>query len=337
MVGRRRAVRVAALTVLLVLTGACGDGEGDGDGASGATATAGDDRPTIAFLSASASAASLDALRDGLADLGYEDGETIELDVRVTDDEDELPAIAEEFVAAEVDLIIGGGTKAIEAAKDATTTIPIVMTNSGDPVGTGLVADMAEPGGNITGLTQASPELAPKRLELLKEAFPGLDEVVVLFNPDHPTTKLAVKELEASAPRLGVGLMVSPVQAEVSIERAIAEARAAGAEALVVLRDPFTIAAARLIASSAEAAGLPAMYETRNFIDDGGLMLYGPDLADLYRRAAGYVDKILRGTDPGSLPIGQPTKFELVISSSAAERLGVEIAESVRLRADLVD
>jgi putative ABC transport system substrate-binding protein len=327
--GRGRRVAVAVATVALVV-GFVGCGDDDEPVAERRV-------PSIGFLSASASSASLDALREGLAALGYREGDTMRLDVRVTEDEAELPGIAEEFVAAGVDLIIAGGTKAIEAARDATASIPIVMTNSGDPVQAGLVDSMATPGGNITGLTQSSPELAPKRLELLQEAFPGLKTVAVVFNPDHPTTQLAVEELQAAAPALGVALDLTPVQDEAALDAAVADAKAAGAGALVVLRDPFTIDVAGQIAAAAEAGGLPAIYETRNFIDDGGLMLYGPDLADLFRRSAGYVDKILRGADPGSLPIGQPTQFELVVSSSAEARLGVEIAESVRLRAEFVD
>ena len=326
----RAAIVIGLLTTVLSLAACGGDNRSPKAEPEGAA-------PAIGFLSASASTDSVKALRDGLAEAGYRDGATMRLDVQITDDEAELPAIAAEFVADGVDLIIAGGTRAIEAAKAATRTIPIVMTNSGDPVRTGLVADMAKPGGNVTGLTQSSPELAPKRLELLKEAFPGLSTVCVLFNPDHPTTRLAVDELRSAAPELGMTLLVTPVQEENQIEPALRNLDSRGAAAVVVLRDPFTIRTAKQIVAAAETVRLPAMYETANFIDDGGLMLYGPDLADLYYRAAGYVDKILRGARPGDLPIGRPTKFELVVSTAAAARLGTSIAESVHVRAELVD
>lgn len=325
--GCSRAVRLG-IAVLLVAMTACGSED----------PPAAQPRPVphIGFLSASASPATIAALREGLEELGYRDGSSMRLDVRTVDDEAQLPAIAAELVGSGADLIVAGGTRAIEAAKRATSSIPIVMTNSGDPVRTGLVQGMARPGGNVTGLTQSSPALSAKRLELLREAFPGLATVAVVCNPDHPTTKLGVEELEEAAPGLGMRLLITPVQDEGALSAAMAGAKASGAGAFVVLRDPFTIKAAQGIAAAAVANGLPAIYETRNFLDADGLMLYGPDLADLYRRSAGYVDKILRGAEPGSLPIGQPTKFELVINSTAATNLGVPIADAVRFRAEVV-
>lgn len=327
---RRISKRLALLTVFAA-TGltACG-----GDDAQSGARGVGERTHRIGFLSASASPPFVQALEEALARLGYIEGENLRLDVRITEDEEELPTIAGEFVAAKVDLIIGGGTKAVEAAKAATDSIPIVMTNSGDPVETGLVESLARPGGNVTGLTQASPELAPKRLELVKEAFPGTTEVGVLLNPDHPSTKLSVQELRAAAPDLGLDLFTLEVTDEKAIGGAVRRGKRAGAGALIVLRDPLTVNVAEVIATAAARARLPAVYETRNFLEAGGLMLYGPDFTTLYARSARYVDKILKGADPGTLPIERPTEFELVINAKAVADLGIEIPEQVRLRAE---
>lgn len=318
----------AGLLAVIIMATGCSD---DGGGAKTAASTT---TFHLGFLSASSSPAFIDALKAGLEELGYVEGENIRLDLRTTEDEAELPAIAQEFVAADVDVIIAGGTKAVQAAKDATTSIPIVMTNSGDPVGTGLVESLARPGGNVTGLTQISSQLAPKRLELVKEAFPGTTKVAMLLNPDHPATKLSVEQLRAAGPGLGMELVTLEVKDATTIPGALAATKSQGTGALIVLRDPFTVNAAEAIASAATDAGLPAMYETTNFLEAGGLMLFGPDFADLYLRSANYVDKILEGADPATLPIEQPTEFELVINFKAVALLGVDIPEQVRLRAE---
>lgn len=324
---RRGGAALLAATAVIGI-GACGRDAGP-SGSEGAGGT-----PEVGFLSASASPLFVEELKDGLDELGYSEDRNLRLDLRTTDDETQLPAIAQELVAAEVDLIIAGGTKAVEAAMAATSSIPIVMTNSGDPVGTGLVESMDRPGGNVTGLTQNSPALAPKRLELVEEAFPGTRRVAVLVNPEHPSTKLSVDELREAAPDLDLELMMLEVSEAGDIRPALMRAKREGVGAVIVLRDPFTVNAAGLIARVASRARLPGMYETSNFLEEGGLMLYGPDLGVLYRRSARYVDKVLQGADPGELPIEGPTQFELVINTRALDRLGIDIPEQVRQRAE---
>jgi putative ABC transport system substrate-binding protein len=272
--------------------------------------TAGRSQPekvfNIGFLSASASTSFVDALKEGLKKQGYEDGKNLKVDWRITEGESGLPGVATEFVEAKVDLIIAGGTQAVEAAKKATTEFPIVMTNSGDPVGTGLVASLQKPGGNVTGLTQISPLLTPKRLELMKEAFPQSNKVAVIWNPDHPTTPLSHKELTESAPALGIELISLPVKQDAEIASAFNSASSQGAGSAIVLRDPFMVRNAANLVAAANSTKLPAMYETVNFVEAGGLMLYGPSFEDLYRRSAVYVAKILEGANPGDLPVEQP-------------------------------
>jgi putative ABC transport system substrate-binding protein len=292
--------------------------------------------PRVGFLSASASPPFIEGLREGLRQLGYVEGKTIMIEWRLTDKAEELPAIAAELVGLGVELIIAGGTSAIEAAKDKTSSIPIVMTNSGDAVGTGLVASLARPGGNVTGLTQISAKLSAKRLELLKEAIPDLSRVAVLSNPNHPTTPLKYAEIEAAAPQLGLQLQSLQVREANDLEGAFAAATRERAGALITLRDPFTIKHEKRIAELATKSRLPTMYETRNYVDAGGLMLYGPSIKDLYQRTAIYVDKILKGANPAELPVEQPTTFELVINLKAAEAIGFTLPQSVLVRANEV-
>ncbi|HEX2135185.1 MAG TPA: ABC transporter substrate-binding protein [Microvirga sp.] len=321
--GRGRAV-VLLLTAFMVLAGACGGGASDGRSPR---------QYRIGFLSASAEDSYIDALKAGLRAHGYTEGANLTLDIRTTESDADLPGFAQEFVTARVDLIIAGGTRAVEAAKAATTTIPIVMTNSGDPVGGGLVASLEKPGGNVTGLTQISPELAGKRLELLREAAGRVKVVAVLWNDTHSAAKAAQRELVDAASALGVTLRSVPVADKAGMNKA-ARAITSDVDAAVVIRDPFTIENAGPIAQLLNGKGVPSMFETRNFLDDGGLMLYGPNFEDLYRRSAGYVDKIFEGARPGDLPIERPTKFELIINMKTANALRLSIPQSLLDRAD---
>jgi putative ABC transport system substrate-binding protein len=321
--GRGRAVALL-LAALMVLAGACGGDASD----------RGSPRQyRLGFLSASAEDSYLDALKASLRAHGYIEGTNVALDIRTTESDADLPGFAQEFATAGVDLIIAGGTKAVEAAKAATTTIPIVMTNSGDPVGGGLVASLDKPGGNITGLTQISPELAGKRLELLGEAAGQMKVVAVIWNDTHSAAESAQRELADAASALDVTLRSVPVADQAGMDDA-AQAITSDVDAAVVIRDPFTIENAAPIARLLNGKGIPSMFETKNFLTDGGLMLYGPNFEDLYRRSAGYVDKILDGARPGDLPIERPTKFELIINMKTASALGLTIPQSLLDRAD---
>ena len=290
--------------------------------------------PHIGFLSASATPSFIEALKEGFADLGYIEGETIIVDWRVVDDQSELSGIAAEFVAQNVDVIIAGGTKAVKAAKAHTTTIPIVMTNSGDAVGTGLVDSLAQPGGNVTGSTQVSPQLSGKRLELLKEAVPGLSKLGVLWNKDHPATTLMFAEIEKVAPQLGLELQSLEVGTEnPDFEDAFETGLMGGAQVVLVLRDPLMVKHQQQITDLAIESRLPAMYETTNFMDAGGLMSYGPSFKALYRRAATFTHKILNGANPSEMPVEHPIAFDLIINLDAAEAIGVTFPESFLNRA----
>jgi putative tryptophan/tyrosine transport system substrate-binding protein len=316
---------IAAGLLLLFAMAACGGGDAQPEG--GIT-------HHIGFLSASSSPSFIEALKDGLQKQGYREGKNLQVDWEVTKDENELPALAAELVSSDVELIIAGGTRAVEAAKAATADIPIVMTNSGDAVKTGLVASLQKPGGNITGLTQISPLLTPKRLELMKEAFPRNNKVAVIWNPEHPTTQLSHQELVDAAPGLGIELISLPTKQEGEIAAVFASAASSGAGSTIVLRDPFMVKNESALISAADANKLPAMYETINFVESGGLMLYGPSFEDLYARCAVYVAKILKGAAPAELPVEQPKRFELVINMKTARASGFTIADSVLRRAD---
>jgi putative ABC transport system substrate-binding protein len=287
---------------------------------------------TIGFISASSTPKLVDALKSGLTERGYKEGTNLTLLLKTTSDEQQLPTLAQELVSLKVDLIIAGGTKAVEAAKATTTTIPIVMTNSGDPVGSGLVSSLERPGGNITGLTQISPELAGKRLELLRETTSGASNLAVVWNPTHSAAKKAKKELADAAGQVGVRLDSIELASDKALDAA--PKQLAGIQAVVVVRDPLTIKLAGKIATMLNGKHIPAMFETKNYLEEGGLMLYGPNFEDLYRRSAVYVDKILDGAKPGDLPIERPTEFELIINLKTASAIGLTVPQSVLVRAD---
>jgi putative ABC transport system substrate-binding protein len=291
----------------------------------------------IGCLSTTSSSSSpREALIKGLRELGYVHGQNIVIEWRYAEGNTErLPTLADELVRLRVDVLVAaGGTPPALAAKRATTTIPIVMTNVGDPVESGLVASLARPGGNITGLTSASPHLSGKRLELLKEVLPGLSRVAVLWNPANPSAALQFKETQAAARALGLQIQSLEARGPDDFEHAFGAAKRSGG--ILVVGDPmFTLHRTRLT----DLAGrnrLPAMYVFGVFVEAGGLMSYGTSLSDLWRRAAYYVDKILRGAKPADLPVEQPTKFELVINLKTAKGLGVKIPAHLLMEADKV-
>jgi putative ABC transport system substrate-binding protein len=282
-----------------------------------------------------------EAFRQGLRDLGYIEGRDVVIEYRDAEGKYErLPALAAELVALKVDVIfVGGATPSALAAKQATRTIPIVFAAIPDPVSSGLVTSLARPGGNVTGLSALSPELVGKRLELLKRAVPGVSRVAVLWQPGatgERTVKDILKEAEVAARALGVRLQFVEARGPADIDRAFSDMTGARADALTVLPGAMFVNERRRLVALAAKNRLPAVYGLREYVDTGGLMAYGPNLADLYRRVATYVDRILKGTKPGDLPVEQPTKFELVINLKTAKDLGLTIPQSVLARADEV-
>jgi len=274
-------------------------------------------------------------LGDTLRELGWIEGKNIAFERRYAENRlDRLPALAAELVDLKVDVIVAAGTLAPLAAKRATTTIPIVMTAAGDPVGSGLVPNLARPGGNVTGLSLMVPDLGGKRLELLKELLPRMSRVAVLWNAANPYPALVFKETERAAQTLGIEVQSLKVQEPNDFGNAFEAAERHQPDALIMVEDPLTIDFRKQIADFALTHRLPAMNGFRQFVDAGGLMAYGASLSDLLRRAAGYVDKILRGAKPSDLPVEQPTKFELVINLKTAKTLGIEIPPMLLARAD---
>jgi putative tryptophan/tyrosine transport system substrate-binding protein len=282
--------------------------------------------------------AALDAFRQQLRQLGYVEGQNVALEYRwAADRDDQLPSLAADLVRLKVDVIvIEGHTPAIQAAKQATRTIPIVMGVSGDPVKTGLVESLARPGGNVTGLSLLTPDLAPKRLELLKEAVPTLARVAVLWNATNPVKVLDWHETQAAASALGLQLHSLEVRGPPDFAGAFDAATRDRADALVVLPDGLINSHRKQIVDFATARRLPGMYPYREFVDAGGLMSYAPSYVDLFRRAAVYVDRILKGTKPADLPVEQPTKFELVLNMKTAQALGLALPPSILFQADEV-
>ena len=279
------------------------------------------------------------AFLQGLRDLGYVEGRNVVIEYRDAEGKlERLPALAAELVALKVDVIlVGGGTRVTLAAMQATRTIPIVFTGVGDPVDSGLVTSLARPGGNVTGLSSLGPELIGKRLELLKQAVPGVDRVAVLFLPGalgERTDKDMLTGAEVAARALGVRLQFVEARGPDEFARAFSDMSSARAGALTVLPSNRFLREHRRLVDLAAENRLPAVYTSREFVDAGGFMSYGANSADLHRRAATYVDKILNGAKPGNLPVEQPTKFELVINLKAAKALGLTIPQSVRVHAD---
>jgi len=295
--------------------------------------------PHVGYLSpltASADASRSEAFRQGLRELGYVEGRNIMVEYRFADGNlDRLPALATELVELKVDVIIAAGGGLIgRAAKSATGTIPIVMTNVEDPIASGLVVSLARPGRNVTGLSAQIPELSPKRLQIMKEMVSTLSRVAVLWNSAYPEKATEFKQTQAAGKVLGIQIQSLEAQSANEIDNALDATTKGHAGALLILPDPLTNTYQARIVELAARRRLPTMFTQRPPVDAGGLMSYGPSYADLFRRAASYVDKILKGAKPADLPVEQPTKFELVINLKTAKALGLTIPPSLLGRAD---
>jgi ABC-type uncharacterized transport system substrate-binding protein len=297
--------------------------------------------PRIGFLAlyASANPRLREAFLQGLRDLGYVEGRNVVIEYRSAEGKlERLPALAAEVVALKVDVIVtGGGTPTALAVKEATRTLPIVFTSATDPVTDGLVTSLAHPGGNVTGLSNLAPELVGKCLEQLKEAVPQVSLIAVLWQPGAVGGRTdMLKPAEVAARALGVRLQIVEARGPADFDRAFSDMTRARAGALAVLGSAIFNSERRRLVDLAAKHRLPTVHTSRDFVDAGGLMTYGPNLADLFRRAAAYVDKILKGTKPGDLPVEQPTKFELLINLKTAKALGLTIPPSLLQRADQV-
>ena len=295
--------------------------------------------PRIGFLSSNTVPASWrEGFRQGLRDLGYVEGKNIFIEYRSAEGKsDRLPALAAELVRLKVDVIVTLGSDITRTAKHTTVTIPIVMAQDSNPVGNGFVSSLARPGGNITGLANLAPELSGKRLELLKDAVPKLSRVAVFTSATSTDDAQVLKEIEIAAGPLGVNLRYLDIRSPNDFETAFRAAVNEKAEAALVRVSGFLVNPSRTqIVGLAVKSRLPVMYERADEVDAGGLMSYGVSIPDLYRRAATYVDKILKGAKPGELPVEQPTKFEFVINLKAAKQIGLTIPPTVLARADKV-
>ena len=279
----------------------------------------------------------LEAFRKGLKEYGWVEGQNIIVEYSFAEGrEDALPAIAAELARLRLDVIVAESTPAIQAAKTVTQTVPIVMATSSDPIGTGLVANLNRPGGNITGLSLQAADLSGKRLQLLTEIVPRLARVAVLSNPLNPSIVRIVEQTKAAAQSLGVEIHVAEVQAPDKFGSAFVAITSAHAGALIVLPDPLLYGQHPRTVTFAAASHLPTLFPEKEVAEAGGLIAYGPSIPASFRRAAAYVDKILRGAKPGDLPVEQPTTFELVVNLQTARAIGVTIPTSILLRADEV-
>jgi len=296
--------------------------------------------PRIGYLTAGSPSSvpvRVEAFRRGLAELGYVEGENIVIEWRFAEELDRLPALAAELVRLKVDVIVTGGQGATRAAKEATATIPIVMTQDRDPVGNGFVASLARPGGNITGLTNLSSELSGKRLELLKEVVPKLSRVAAIGTSTIPGNAQSLREVELAAAAFKVQLQYLDVLSPKDIETAFRAAGKGRADAVLwLVAGPVANPHLTQIAELAVKSRLPTIYDRAEHVAAGGLMSYGVSISDLDRRAATFVDKILKGAKPADLPVEQPTKFELIVNRKTARALGLTIPQSVLRRADEV-
>jgi putative ABC transport system substrate-binding protein len=286
---------------------------------------------------ASLQSTQVEAFRRRLRELGYVEGKNILIEYRYAEGKlERLPDLAAELVRLKVDVIVASAPRAVFAAKNASATIPIVFAVATDPVGLGLVSSLARPGGNITGLSLMAPDLDGKRLELLKEAFPKVARVAFLWFPGGPTGNLALTDMEAVANALGVKLQSLEVRSLNDFESAFGRAKREGAQALITTPHSLITTQQRQVLEFAAKNRLPAMYPASEFVEAGGLMSYGSNYADLWRRAADFVDKILKGAKPADLPVEQPIKFEFMINLKTAKALGLTIPPNVLARADRV-
>jgi putative tryptophan/tyrosine transport system substrate-binding protein len=294
----------------------------------------------IGFLSPGSETSSVSVIShffDDLAELGWIEGKNVVVERRYAENRVErLPELAAELVRLNVDVIVAGGTLGPLAAKRATSTIPIVMTTAGDPLATGLVATLARPGGNVTGMSLMAPDLGGKRLELLKELLPRLARVAVLWDAANPSAATVFKETQRAGRTLGIEVQSLEVRGPDDLDGAFEAARKQRPDAMITAEDPLTFSYRKRIADFATRQQLPSLSELREFAAAGGLISYGANRTDLSRRAAGYVDKILKGANPADLPVQQPTKFDLVINLTTAKALGLEIPPTLLARADEV-
>jgi putative ABC transport system substrate-binding protein len=274
---------------------------------------------------------------EGLGESGWVEGQNVSIDRRFAAGQaDRLPALAAELVALNVDVVLAAATPAAKAAQNATSRIPIVIADPGDAVHLGFVASLARPGGNITGVTSLAPELATKRIALLKEAFPKTSRIAVLWNSAIPPAELALKELRSAAPVLGLDLQFVEVPGPPGFTEAFAAIMRERANGLFVFPDPLTFGNRESIAGFANTNSIPALFGAREFVEIGGLMSYGSDYPAMFRRAGNYVGRILNGESPAELPIEQPTKFDLIINLKTARAFGFEIAATLLARTDEV-
>jgi putative ABC transport system substrate-binding protein len=278
-----------------------------------------------------------EAFLRGMREFGYSEGRNLKIEYRWAAGKlDQLPLMASELVSLHVDVIVTSGVPAANAAKQATAVIPIVMATSGDAVADGLVASFAHPGGNITGRSLFTRQLSEKRIEVIREAVPGLVRVAALFNGSNPATPPQFRETQAATDRLGMTAIPMAIRFPEGIDPAFAEAARADAGAVVIISDAATISYRNQLGSAGLKYKLPTIFSNRAYLVGGGLMSYGPNIADAFHDAAGYVDRILNGARPGDLPVEQPQKFELVINFKTAMALGITIPRSLLLRADEV-
>jgi putative tryptophan/tyrosine transport system substrate-binding protein len=288
----------------------------------------------LEMRSTALNAANFDAFRQGLRELGYTERQNVEIVYRSSDGRDErFPDLASELIRLQVDLILTRGTPATLAAKNATRTIPIVMASVGDPVGSGLVASLGHPGGNVTGLSGYNVEMFTKRVELLRELLPGLTRIAGLFNMGNPVSRSQWQEVERAAQALGIAPQLLDVRRPEDLPHAFEAAAQAHAEALIVTLDSVMQGNLRLIAELAAQQRLPSMYAVKEYAALGGLLTYGQNDLYQYRRAASFVDKIFKGAKPADLPVEQPTKFDLVINLKTAKALGLTIPPVLLLQA----
>ena len=294
----------------------------------------------IGFLggsTASAYASFIDAFQQGLRDLGYVEGKTLLIEHRYGDGKlERLPDLSAELVRIGVDVIVVSGAQAISQVKSATRTIPVVMTTIEDPVAMKIVDSLSHPGGNITGLTNLAPELSGKRLEMLQETLPKISRVAVMWPPDATGAVVTFKETEIAARALGIPLQPLKVRSPKDFDNAFNTARTVRADALIVLQSALTNAHRKLIMDLALKNRLPTMCTQKEYVETGGLMTYGVDTSDLYRRAAVFVDKILKGAKPADIPVEQPKKFEFIVNLKTAKQIGLTIPPNVLARADRV-